>query len=92
VTLSAHNGDGSLRLEVTDTGIGVPRRSWASCSRASTVRRPPRAAPFPVPASGSVIARAIVEAHGGTISLESTEGAGTRVSVTLPAAQAAGGT
>jgi signal transduction histidine kinase len=92
VTLSAHNGDGPLWVEVTDTGIGVPQEElgqlFSRFYRASTATR--RA--LPGTGVGLVIARAIVEAHGGTISLESTEGAGTRVSVTLPAVQAAGGT
>jgi signal transduction histidine kinase len=91
VTLSAHNGDGPLRVEVTDTGIGIPQEEmgqlFSRFYRASTAKR--RA--IPGTGVGLVIARAIVEAHGGTISLESTEGAGTRVTVTLPATQPAGG-
>ena len=92
VTLSARNGDGPLRVEVTDTGIGIPQDElgllFSRFYRASTATR--RA--IPGTGVGLVIARAIVEAHDGTISLESAEGAGTRVTVTLPAAQAAGGT
>ncbi|HKU56002.1 MAG TPA: ATP-binding protein [Gaiellaceae bacterium] len=92
VTLAAGGADGSLRIEVTDTGIGIPQdelgQLFSRFYRASTATR--RA--IPGTGVGLVIARAIVEAHGGTISLESTEGKGTRVTVTLPAAQAAGGT
>jgi signal transduction histidine kinase len=92
VILSASNGSGPLRVEVTDTGIGIPQEElgqlFSRFYRASTATR--RA--IPGTGVGLVIARAIVEAHGGTISLESAEGAGTRVAVTLPAAQAAGGT
>jgi signal transduction histidine kinase len=92
VILSASNGDGPLRVEVTDTGIGIPRdelgQLFSRFYRASTATR--RA--IPGTGLGLVIARAIVEGHGGTISLESTEGEGTRVTVTLPAPQRAGGT
>jgi signal transduction histidine kinase len=84
VMVSASNGDGPLRLEVTDTGIGVPHEEmgqlFSRFYRASTATR--RA--IPGTGLGLVIARAIVEAHGGTISLESQEGEGTRVTVTLP--------
>ena len=87
VMLSAQNGDGRLRVEVTDTGIGIPHEEmgqvFSRFYRASTATR--RA--IPGTGVGLVIARAIVEAHGGTISLESTEGAGTRVTVTLPLQQ-----
>jgi signal transduction histidine kinase len=84
VTLSAANGDGPLRVEVTDTGIGVPHdelgQLFSRFYRASTATR--RA--IPGTGLGLVIARAIVEGHGGTISLEPLEGQGTRVTVTLP--------
>jgi signal transduction histidine kinase len=84
VTLSARNGDGPLRIEVADTGVGIPQEElgqvFSRFYRASSATR--RA--IPGTGLGLVIARAIVEGHGGTISLESTEGEGTRVTVTLP--------
>jgi signal transduction histidine kinase len=92
VMVSAGNGNGPLRVEVTDTGIGIPHEElgqlFSRFYRASTATR--RA--IPGTGLGLVIARAIVEAHGGAIALESNEGEGTRVTVTLPAAQAVGGT
>ena len=91
VILSAANGNGPLRVEVTDTGIGIPQdelgQLFSRFYRASTATR--RA--IPGTGLGLVIARAIVEGHGGTISLASREGEGTRVTVTLPASQSAGG-
>ncbi len=84
VVVSGSNGDGSLRLEVTDTGIGIPHEElgqlFSRFYRASSATR--RA--IPGTGLGLVIARAIVEGHGGTIGLESREGEGTRVTVTLP--------
>jgi len=84
VILSAANGNGPLRVEVTDTGIGIPQdevdQLFSRFYRASTATR--RA--IPGTGLGLVIARAIVEGHGGTISLASREGEGTRVTVTLP--------
>jgi signal transduction histidine kinase len=85
VTLAARNGDGPIRVEVTDTGIGIPTEEvgqvFSRFYRASSATR----RSIPGTGLGLVIARAIVEDHGGTISLESTEGEGTRVTVTLPA-------
>jgi signal transduction histidine kinase len=92
VTLSASNGDGPLRVEVTDTGIGVPLdeigQLFSRFYRASSATR--RA--IPGTGLGLVIARAIVEGHGGTISLEPRAHKGTSVVVTFPARQADGGT
>jgi signal transduction histidine kinase len=90
VTMSASNGGDRVRVEVADTGIGIPRdevgQLFSRFYRASTATR--RA--IPGTGLGLVIARAIVEGHGGTISLESSENEGTRVSVTLPTRQVAG--
>jgi signal transduction histidine kinase len=92
VLLSASNGSGPLHVAVTDTGIGIPHEEigqlFSRFYRASTATR----RTIPGTGLGLVIARAIVEGHGGTISLASVEGEGTRVTVTLPSGQAAGGT
>ncbi|HJQ50643.1 MAG TPA: ATP-binding protein [Gaiellaceae bacterium] len=92
VALSASNGGDSVCLEVADTGVGIPHEEigqlFSRFYRASTASR--RA--IPGNGLGLVIARAIVEGHGGTISLQSREGEGTRVTVSLPVRQLAGGT
>ena len=77
------NGDG-VRLVVADTGVGIPAEEqgqvFSRFFRASTATRHA----IPGTGLGLAISRALVEQHGGTISLESEEGAGTRVTVTLP--------
>jgi signal transduction histidine kinase len=87
VALSASNGGDAVRIEVADTGIGIPREEigqlFSRFYRASTATRHA----IPGAGLGLVIARAIVERHGGTISLESHLNEGTRVSVTLPTSQ-----
>jgi signal transduction histidine kinase len=79
-----------VRVEVTDSGIGIPRdeigQLFSRFYRASTATR--RA--IPGTGLGLLIARAIVERHDGTISLESREDEGTRVTVSLPVRQVAG--
>jgi signal transduction histidine kinase len=54
--------------------------------RSSNARR----AAVPGTGLGLVIVRAIAEAHGGDVSVESTEGAGTTFTVRLPAGDPAG--
>jgi signal transduction histidine kinase len=92
VVVSTSDSDGQRRIEISDNGIGVPRdelgQLFSRFYRASSATR--RA--IPGTGLGLVIARAIVESHGGTISLESREGEGTRVTVILPLRQSAGGT
>jgi signal transduction histidine kinase len=92
VVLSTSGSEGDRRIEISDNGIGVPHaeigRLFSRFYRASTATR----REIPGTGLGLVIARAIVETHGGTISLESWEGEGTRVTVTLPLRQLEGGT
>jgi signal transduction histidine kinase len=84
ITVSvAGNGD-SAQLVVADTGIGIPAdeqgQVFSRFFRASTAT----AQAIPGTGLGLAISRALVEQHGGTITLESSEGEGTRVTVTLP--------
>jgi signal transduction histidine kinase len=77
------NGD-AARLVVADTGVGIPTdeqgQVFSRFFRATTATRHA----IPGTGLGLAISRALVEQHGGTISLESEEGAGTRVTVMLP--------
>jgi PAS domain S-box-containing protein len=77
------------QLEVSDSGVGIPAAELARVFSAffrgsntgSSMGRP---AP-PGTGLGLVVSRAIVELHGGTIQVASTEGVGTTVTVSLPA-------
>ncbi len=84
VTVTVELDGATALLVVADTGVGIPTDEQAQLFsrffRASTAVR--RA--IPGTGLGLPIARAIVEQHGGTISLESRQGEGTRVTVALP--------
>jgi signal transduction histidine kinase len=82
VALRSFGGD--VFIEIADTGIGIPaaevERLFERFFRASTaVERQ-----IPGTGLGLYIARAIVEAHGGTIRVESKEGTGTMFKIDLP--------
>jgi signal transduction histidine kinase len=89
VTVSVVKNGAFARIAVTDTGVGIPideqGQLFSSFFRASTATRQA----IPGTGLGLVIVRAIVEQHGGTVDLESREGNGTTVTVTLPIDEAA---
>ena len=72
----------ALVVEVTDTGIGIPARElpriFNKYFRASVAQG------FKGTGLGLTISKAIVEAHGGSIAVESAAGKGSRFSVLLP--------
>jgi two-component system sensor histidine kinase BaeS len=82
VTVSVEASGGQAVLTVADTGPGIPAadvphvfdRFWRAGDRAGT----------PGSGLGLPVARALVEASGGQISLESEEGVGTVVTIRLP--------
>ena len=85
VTVSAQNGHAVL--EVADSGIGIPRgeqdRLFDRFFRASTAT----AQAVPGTGLGLAIAKAIVDAHDGSIEVESDEGSGSTFRVQLPVRQ-----
>lgn len=78
----------SALIEVSDNGIGVPEgerdRLFTRFFRSSNATEHA----IPGTGLGLVIAKAIAEAHGGQIAVESRQGVGTTFKVTLPLAPA----
>ena len=93
VTIRAAAVDGGrrARLEVADTGVGIPADEQDRLF--TRFFRTERATREQVQGTGLglAICAELVEAHGGSISLTSTEGVGTTVTVELPAADVAPG-
>jgi signal transduction histidine kinase len=89
VRVSVAQANGSVRLEVEDTGIGIAaeeqRRLFERFFRASTASQQQ----IPGTGLGLYIARAIVDAHGGSISVASKPGKGTAFTIEMPAHRAA---
>ena len=76
--------DGAAVIEVQDTGLGIAKSEQEQLFE--RFFRSARATQNAIPGTGLglTISKAIVERHGGRIELESDEGVGTTVRVTLP--------
>ncbi len=83
VTFDRHDPD-SVRITVADTGIGIPvdeqSKLFREFFRASNARKRTRLGT----GLGLVLVKQTVERHAGTLELQSAEGEGTTVVVTLP--------
>ncbi len=86
VTLAARELKEWVGFSITDTGRGIPGRYLDKVF--DQFFRVPDEATEPGAGLGLAIAREIVEAHGGTMAAESTEGKGSRFSFTLRRADA----
>ena len=85
VTVSARELDGAVRLTVTDTGIGIPADEIARLGSPFVTLRNSTCATQEGTGLGLALARALAQLHGGSLKIESAEGHGTTVTVTIPA-------
>lgn len=79
-------GDGVV-LEVTDTGIGMTEEQMSKLSQPFVLSDAAFARSHQGIGLGIAIARAIAEASGGRLAIDSRQGVGTTVAVSLPLAQ-----
>lgn len=88
VTARVEHLSDSVLVSVEDTGVGIPeaeqRSLFTRFFRASTATMNG----IPGVGLGLVITRSIVRTHGGTMSLRSTVGEGTEITISLPAVTA----
>ncbi|MER7002581.1 PAS domain-containing sensor histidine kinase [Dactylosporangium sp. NPDC000555] len=82
-------------VSVADSGVGIPAadlpRLFSAFFRGSNVTAAVGRQVMPGTGLGLVVSRAIVELHGGSISVASTEGVGTTVTLSLPTRPARNG-
>jgi signal transduction histidine kinase len=87
VTVTLERREEAVLLRVRDYGIGIPADELPRVAtyefRATTAR------PYTGMGIGLAGARKIVEMHGGRLTIESAEGVGTTVTVTLPVGRGA---
>lgn len=85
IILSARQLDGQVEITVADTGSGIPAGELPHIFERFRRADPSRHAEMGETGLGLAIVRAIVEAHQGTVTAESTSGSGTRIRILLPA-------
>jgi signal transduction histidine kinase len=75
-----------LKLTVTDTGVGIRSEDLPLVVRPFHRRKPAFDAAYQGAGLGLPFAKTIIELHGGTLAIQSTQGIGTTVMIELPLA------
>jgi PAS domain S-box-containing protein len=85
VEVAVRNGAGNVTIEISDSGMGISAEDQERLFQ--RFYRTPAATSQAIPGTGLglAISKAIVDAHEGTIELESAEGQGTTFRITIPA-------
>ncbi len=89
IAVCARNESGSIAISVADKGIGIAAADQGRVFEKFYRAGSSEAHGVKGAGLGLAIARHIVQAHGGTIDLESRPGAGSRFTIRLPGAPAA---
>jgi PAS domain S-box-containing protein len=86
VRIGAHAGPDAVRIEIADTGIGIPAADlpllFTRFFRAASAQH----GAIPGTGLGLAIVKSIVERHGGSIAVASEPGVGTTFTISLPVA------
>jgi signal transduction histidine kinase len=84
VSLAFESAEPGVRVVVQDTGAGIPKDQLPRVFEKFYQADNQRAAGAAGAGLGLAIAKQIVDAHGGSITCDSTEGVGTTFTITLP--------
>jgi len=86
VTVRARSGrDGGLLIAIADTGIGIPADKLGLVLEPFSQAHEHHGGATQGSGLGLPISKSLMELHGGNLTIESVEGAGTTVTVRLPA-------
>ena len=86
IHLKGQAGSRFVTISVEDTGIGIPASAMPNIGRPFEQVESQHSKKHKGTGLGLALSRSLVELHGGTLTIESTEGVGTTVSFTLPVA------
>ncbi len=75
----------NITISVEDSGIGIPAHALPKIGRPFEQVESQHSKKHKGTGLGLALSRSLVEMHGGSLKIESTEGVGTRVTFTLPA-------
>jgi signal transduction histidine kinase len=84
-TVRVAEGGGNVTVEVADRGSGIAEDELARLLGPVCPDTPPPAPGLAGPGLGLMVADAVIRGHGGRLGVDSTPGAGTRVTITVPA-------